>query len=75
MSDDITPEMILKIRSPHGGWTRANLAKLGVQWPPKKGWRKELETLWREGRPRKLVRSPDLFSQPDLFPQDKERAA
>lgn len=29
--------------SPNGGFTRAQLAKWGVPWPPPKGWRKRLE--------------------------------
>ena len=29
-------------RSPKGGWTRAQLAKWGVPWPPPKGWRWKL---------------------------------
>lgn len=30
-------------QTPNGGWTRAQLAKWGVPWPPPKGWRKQLE--------------------------------
>lgn len=73
--DDITPEMILKMRSQYGGWTREALAAMGVPWPPKKGWRSELERLHRIGRPRKLVRPTDLFSQSDLFSEAKEDVA
>ena len=28
--------------SAKGGWTRISIEKLGLKWPPKKGWRKEL---------------------------------
>lgn len=63
MSDDITPELILSLRSPYGGWTRASLARMGVPWPPKRGWRRELEALYHRGTPRKIVRSPDLFPE------------
>lgn len=72
--DDISPETILRLRSPYGGWTRAALFRLGVPWPPKKGWRRELEMLWRRGTPRKL-RAPEQSSQRDLFSQNKDKAA
>ncbi len=29
-------------KSPKGGWTRKNLAQIGVKWPPVKGWRSRL---------------------------------
>jgi hypothetical protein len=29
-------------KTPAGGWTRAQLAEWGVEWPPPKGWRKRL---------------------------------
>lgn len=29
-------------KSAAGGWTRAQLAKWGVPWPPPKGWKKRL---------------------------------
>ena len=28
--------------SAKGGWTRKSIEKLGLKWPPRKGWRKEL---------------------------------
>lgn len=31
------------LRSPRGGWTKLSLAKLGVAWPPPKGWKRQLE--------------------------------
>ena len=33
---------IERLQSPNGGWTKKALAELGVSWPPKKGWKKEL---------------------------------
>lgn len=36
----ITHEEILAMRTPRGGYTRETLAKLGVPWPPPKGWLK-----------------------------------
>lgn len=37
-----TAEQIDALKSPRGGWTKEALAKLGVEWPPKRGWRKRL---------------------------------
>jgi hypothetical protein len=38
----LTREEIEAARSPQGGWSRAQLAKWGVPWPPPKGWRNAL---------------------------------
>jgi hypothetical protein len=35
-------DRIERLKTPAGGWTRDALASLGVQWPPRKGWRKFL---------------------------------
>jgi len=29
-------------KTPNGGWTKAQLAEWGVEWPPRKGWRARL---------------------------------
>ncbi|REE72175.1 hypothetical protein C8E05_1563 [Rhodococcus wratislaviensis] len=29
-------------KTPKGGWTRDQLARWGVPWPPPKGWRQQL---------------------------------
>ncbi len=39
----ITQDLIESFRSPRGGWTNKILRELGVQWPPKHGWKKEIE--------------------------------
>jgi hypothetical protein len=39
----VTREQIEAARSPRGGWTRVQLAKWGVPWPPRKGWKRALE--------------------------------
>lgn len=38
------PELseIMGSRTRAGGWTRKQLAKWGVPWPPPKGWKKAL---------------------------------
>jgi len=33
---------IEKAMTPAGGWTRETLRKLGVSWPPPRGWKKKL---------------------------------
>lgn len=38
-------ERAMSMRTGSGGWSRADLAKLGIAWPPRKGW---LEVLRRE---------------------------
>lgn len=45
--EGVSPEEILQKRSMAGGWTRATLAEWGVAWPPKAGWRQELEGRWK----------------------------
>lgn len=34
----VTVKLIAAGRSTRGGWTRAQLALLGVPWPPSPGW-------------------------------------
>lgn len=38
----ISAEEIDSKKTPAGGWTKAQLAEWGVDWPPPKGWRKKL---------------------------------
>lgn len=35
---------INQLQTPNGGWTKADLASLGVPWPPPHGWKKKLLT-------------------------------
>ncbi len=35
----ITLEVIEKLKTRAGGWTRRDLALLGVPWPPVSGWK------------------------------------
>jgi hypothetical protein len=37
-----TEEEIEAARTSRGGWTRAQLARWGVPWPPPRGWKKAL---------------------------------
>jgi len=45
-------------RTKRGGWTRKQLAKWGVSWPPPKGWRRRLEQEKRASPRRKLKPIP-----------------
>ncbi|ABM40171.1 hypothetical protein [Polaromonas naphthalenivorans] len=38
----LTREILMQYRRPKGMWTRAQLQALGVSWPPKHGWIKEV---------------------------------
>jgi hypothetical protein len=38
----ITIELLNRLKSHRGGYTRESLAYMGIGWPPKRGWRKEL---------------------------------
>ena len=40
----ITGQEIMAAQTPKGGWTKAQLAKWGVPWPPPQGWKKSLIT-------------------------------
>jgi hypothetical protein len=44
-----TPEEIEAARTPNGGWTRETLRSWGVSWPPKNGWKRELERNHQQG--------------------------
>lgn len=38
----ITEELIESGKSERGGWTKAQLAILGVSWPPESGWKRKV---------------------------------
>lgn len=42
MEIEVTDELIDALKTRNGGWKRESLALLGVDWPPKKGWRKRI---------------------------------
>lgn len=42
MTKRITLDEIMAARTPRGGWTKEQLLKWGVPWPPEKGWAKRL---------------------------------
>jgi ribonuclease HI len=53
-----SPDEIIAGGSGRGGWTREQLAKWGVPWPPPSGWRKELERRYREEQERARPKEP-----------------
>lgn len=38
----ITEGIIQRGQSERGGWTKQQLAILGIRWPPPKGWKKKV---------------------------------
>lgn len=65
----VTPEDIEKAKSPKGGFTKIALAKLGVPWPPPKGWKEALlagKTMTDAGLPEREM-SP---IRPDITAHD-----
>jgi 5-methylcytosine-specific restriction endonuclease McrA len=44
-----SPQEIEQYRTPNGGWTRHDLQMWGVQWPPRHGWKAELEKAYHAG--------------------------
>lgn len=44
-----SPEEIKLYQSPNGGWTRQILESWGVAWPPRDGWKEQLEKAYRSG--------------------------
>ena len=39
----VTREWIDRFKTGRGGWTRKQLAAIGVEWPPPKGWKHRAE--------------------------------
>lgn len=39
----ITHDWLVSVQTPRGAWTMAQLALLGVAWPPQHGWKRRLE--------------------------------
>ena len=35
-------EYLESLKTPKGGYTRETLLTLGVSWPPKKGWKRDI---------------------------------
>lgn len=46
-----SPRDVEAAKSPRGAWTAATLARWGVRWPPKEGWRAELRRRWEARNP------------------------
>lgn len=42
-----SPTEITAAATKNKGFKKATLAEWGISWPPKEGWRKQLEARWR----------------------------
>lgn len=76
----LTDEDYLSLRSGIKGWKRWRLAKYGVQWPPERGWRRNLLREYEQKRRRvsasgsAVLRSlPLQMDAPVYIPPWKER--
>lgn len=59
---------VMAARSQKGGWTKEQLAKWGVSWPPPKGWLRELV-----GEPPKEQRSREAIKKRKPFMTEEQR--
>ena len=75
MNDPIvTEELIERLRTPAFSWTRKSLAYLGVEYPPRKGWksriiggpRRPVEHISTKGTQRRARRAA-VAASPTLF--------
>ena len=73
MKVTITLEMIADAKTKAGGYTRAQLKVLGIDWPPPKGWAKALvgqdieESLYQQFMDARSVTSKPTPKQDSLF--------
>lgn len=58
----ITHDWIEHHATPNGAWTRAQLASLGVSWPPKHGWKRRLDGTFCTQAQRKAFEAPPVYS-------------
>lgn len=47
----VTPELLKRLETKRGGWTKESLCYLGIEWPPMTGWKKRVL-----GKPRRPLR-------------------
>lgn len=38
----LTHELLMKYRTPKGAWRKVQIEALGLTWPPRHGWAKEV---------------------------------
>lgn len=73
MKVTITPAMLASAKTEAGGYTRAQLKVLGIDWPPPKGWAKALvgqdieESLYQQFMDTRSVTSNPAPKQDSLF--------
>jgi hypothetical protein len=63
-----SPDEIEAAMTPAGSWTAMQLAEWGVTWPPKNGWRRDLERRW------KLENVPGWPFDAESYPSAAERS-
>ena len=53
-----SPEDVEKAKTRSGAWTKRQLEQWGIPWPPYRGWKKDLERVWREqnGKQKRVLR-------------------
>lgn len=54
-----SPDEIEAAKTPAGAWAAMQLAEWGVKWPPKAGWRRNLEARWNALHPRPTITCKD----------------
>jgi hypothetical protein len=48
---ELVADLVIEVgKTPRHAWTSARLARWGVDWPPAKGWRRELVRRWAAAR-------------------------
>lgn len=63
---EITKRWLISVSSSKGGWSKEQLALLGIAWPPSRYWFKRIEgRLIKEDIARKIE---DLGRRETLFP-------
>lgn len=60
-----SPDGIEAAKTPAGAWSAMQLAEWGVKWPPKAGWRRNLEARWNDLHgvvPEQMHAAPEMIS-------------
>jgi hypothetical protein len=46
-----SPQEIEDAQTSNGGWSKTSFKEWGIGWPPRKGWRQQLERKWLAEHP------------------------
>jgi len=55
----ITLELLERLKSKRGGYTRNALQLLGVSWPPPRGWRRKLVNEAKQNMAEEAMKEPE----------------